>query len=142
MMPGPEEFRRDIRAAKRFGLAQGLLLLPSLFSLILAIAFAVDGSWRETAMAVGVCVLLAGVLVCLECKEKRLRRVDPILHLPPSSGFRLRDSLHRHRDRVGRSMDVPLRRDRPDLPDRGRVFVAGGAAVSTGVLRNCLQGPA
>lgn len=69
MMPGPEEFRRDIRAAKRFGLAQGLLLLPSLFSLILAIAFAVDGSWRETAMAVGVCVLLAGVLVCLECKE-------------------------------------------------------------------------
>ena len=73
-MPGPEEFRRDIRAAKRFGLAQGLLLLPSLFSLILAIAFAVDGSWRETAMAVGVCVLLAGVLVCLECKEKRLRR--------------------------------------------------------------------
>ena len=25
-------------------------------------------------MAVGVCVLLAGVLVCLECKEKRLRR--------------------------------------------------------------------
>ena len=74
MMPGPEEFRRDIRAAKRFGLAQGLLLLPSLFSLILAIAFAVDGSWRETAMAVGVCVLLAGVLVCLECKEKRLRR--------------------------------------------------------------------
>ena len=74
MMPGPEEFRRDIRAAKRFGLAQGLLLLPSLFSLMLAIAFAVDGSWRETAMAVGVCVLLAGVLVCLECKEKRLRR--------------------------------------------------------------------
>ena len=74
MMPGPEEFRRDIRAAKRLGLAQGLLLLPSLFSLMLAIAFAVDGSWRETAMAVGVCVLLAGVLVCLECKEKRLRR--------------------------------------------------------------------
>ena len=74
MMPGPEEFRRDIRAAKRFGLAQGLLLLPSLFSLMLAIAFAVDGSWRETAMAVGVCVLLAGVLVCPECKEKRLRR--------------------------------------------------------------------
>ena len=73
-MPGPEEFRRDIRAAKRFGLAQGLLLLPSLFSLILAIAFAVDGSWRETAVAVGFCVLLAGVLVCLECKEKRLRR--------------------------------------------------------------------
>ena len=73
-MPGPEEFRRDIRAAKRFGLVQGLLLLPSLFSLILAIAFAVDGSWRETAVAVGVCVLLAGVLVCLECKEKRLRR--------------------------------------------------------------------
>ena len=73
-MPGPEEFHRDIRAAKRFGLAQGLLLLPSLFSLMLAIAFAVDGSWRETAMAVGVCVLLAGVLVCLECKEKRLRR--------------------------------------------------------------------
>lgn len=34
MMPGPEEFRRDIRAAKRFGLAQGLLLLPSLFSLM------------------------------------------------------------------------------------------------------------
>ena len=74
MMPGPEEFRRGIRAAKRFGLVQGLLLLPSLFSLILAIAFAVDGSWRETAVAVGVCVLLAGVLVCLECKEKRLRR--------------------------------------------------------------------
>ena len=73
-MPGPEEFHRDIRAAKRFGLAQGLLLLPSLFSLILAIAFAVDGSWRETAVAVGFCVLLAGVLVCLECKEKRLRR--------------------------------------------------------------------
>ena len=73
-MPGPEEFRRDIRAAKRFGLVQGLLLLPSLFSLMLAITFAVDGSWRETAVAVGVCVLLAGVLVCLECKEKRLRR--------------------------------------------------------------------
>ena len=73
-MPGPEEFHRDIWAAKRFGLAQGLLLLPSLFSLILAIAFAVDGSWRETAVAVGFCVLLAGVLVCLECKEKRLRR--------------------------------------------------------------------
>ena len=73
-MPGPEEFHRDIRAAKRFGLAQGLLLLPSLFSLMLAIAFAVDGSWRETAVAVGFCVLLAGVLVCLECKEKRLRR--------------------------------------------------------------------
>ena len=73
-MPGPEEFHRDIRAAKRFGLAQGLLLLPSLFSLMLAIAFAVGGDWRETAVAVGVCVLLAGVLVCLECKEKRLRR--------------------------------------------------------------------
>lgn len=110
MMPGPEEFRRDIRAAKRFGLAQGLLLLPPLFSLILAIAFAVDGSWRETAMAVGVCVLLAGVLVCLECKEKRLRRESTQYYtFPPSSGFRLRDSLHRHRDRVGRSMDVPLR---------------------------------
>lgn len=73
-MPGPEEFHRDIRAAKRFGLAQGLLLLPSLFSLMLAIAFAVGGDWREAAVAVGVCVLLAGVLVCLECKEKRLRR--------------------------------------------------------------------
>ena len=73
-MPGPEEFHRDIRAAKRFGLAQGLLLLPSLFSLMLAIAFAVGGDLREAAVAVGVCVLLAGVLVCLECKEKRLRR--------------------------------------------------------------------
>lgn len=73
MTPGPEEFRRDIRAAKRFGLAQGLLL-PSLFSLMLAIAFAVGGDWRETAVAVGACVLLAGVLVCLECKEKRLRQ--------------------------------------------------------------------
>ena len=41
MMPGPEEFRRDIRAAKRLGLAQGLLLLPSLFSLMLAIALSV-----------------------------------------------------------------------------------------------------
>ena len=47
MMPNPEDFRRDIRAAKRFGLVQGLLLLPSMFSLILAIAFAVGGDWRE-----------------------------------------------------------------------------------------------
>ena len=51
MMPGPEDFRRDIRAAKRFGLVQGLLLLPSMFSLILAIAFAVGGDWREAAPA-------------------------------------------------------------------------------------------
>lgn len=74
MMPGPEEFRRDIRAAKRFGLVQGLLLLPSLFSLMLAIAFAVGEYWRETAVAVGICAIFVGVLVCLECKEKRLRR--------------------------------------------------------------------
>lgn len=73
-MPGPEEFHRDIRAAKRFGLAQGLLLLPSLFSLMLAIAFAVGGGWREAAVAVGVCVLLAGVLVCLERRQKRQRQ--------------------------------------------------------------------
>ena len=32
-MPGPEEFRWDIRAAKRFGLMQGLLVLLSLFGL-------------------------------------------------------------------------------------------------------------
>ena len=43
MMPGPEEFRWDIRAAKRFGLTQGLLLLLSMFSLIPVIAFAVGG---------------------------------------------------------------------------------------------------
>ena len=49
MMPSPEDFHRDIRAAKRFGLVQGLLLLPSMFSLILAIAFAVGGDWRESA---------------------------------------------------------------------------------------------
>ena len=46
MMPSPEDFHRDIRAAKRFGLVQGLLLLPSMFSLILAIAFAVGGDRR------------------------------------------------------------------------------------------------
>ena len=74
MMLGPEEFRRDIRAAKRFGLIQGLLLLPSLFSLILAIAFAVDGSWREAAVAVGVCTVFVGVLVCLERRQKRQRQ--------------------------------------------------------------------
>ena len=73
-MPGPEEFRRDIRAAKRFGLAQGLLLLPSLFSLILAIAFAVDGSWRETAVTAGICAVFTGVLVCLERRQKRQRQ--------------------------------------------------------------------
>ena len=74
MMPGPEEFHRDIRAAKRFGLAQGLLLLPSLFSLMLAIAFAVGGDWREAAVTAGICAVFIGVLVCLERRQKRLRR--------------------------------------------------------------------
>ena len=74
MMPGPEEFRRDIRAAKRFGLAQGLLVLLSLFSLMLAIAFAVGGDWRETAVAAGICAAFVGVTVCLDRREQRLRR--------------------------------------------------------------------
>ena len=74
MTPGPEEFRRDIRAAKRFGLAQGLLLLPSLFSLILAIAFAVGGDWREAAVTAGICAVFIGVLVCLERRQKRRRQ--------------------------------------------------------------------
>lgn len=74
MMPGPEEFRRDIRAAKRFGLAQGLLVLLSLFSLMLAIAFAVGGDWRETAVAAGICAVFVGVTVCLDRREQRLRR--------------------------------------------------------------------
>ncbi len=74
MMPGPEEFRRDIRAAKRFGLAQGLLVLLSLFSLMLAIAFAVGGDWWETAVAAGICAVFVGVTVCLDRREQRLRR--------------------------------------------------------------------
>ena len=74
MMPGPEEFRRDIRAAKRFGLAQGLLVLPSLFSLMLAIAFAVGGDWREAAVTAGICAVFTGVLVCLERRQKRRRQ--------------------------------------------------------------------
>ena len=73
-MPGPEEFHRDIRAAKRFGLAQGLLLLPSLFSLMLAIAFAVGGDWREAAVTAGICAVFTGVLVCLERRQKRQRQ--------------------------------------------------------------------
>lgn len=73
-MPGPEEFHRDIWAAKRFGLAQGLLLLPSLFSLMLAIAFAVGGDWRETAVTAGICAVFTGVLVCLERRQKRQRQ--------------------------------------------------------------------
>lgn len=73
-MPGPEEFRRDIRAAKRFGLVQGLLVLLSLFSLMLAIAFAVGGDWREAAVTAGICAVLAGVLVCLERRQKRQRQ--------------------------------------------------------------------
>lgn len=74
MMPSPEDFRRDIRAAKRFGLVQGLLLLPSMFSLIPAIAFAVGGDWREAAVTAGICAVFIGVLVCLERRQKRLRR--------------------------------------------------------------------
>lgn len=73
-MPGPEEFHRDIWAAKRFGLAQGLLLLPSLFSLMLAIAFAVGGDWREAAVTAGICAVFTGVLVCLERRQKRQRQ--------------------------------------------------------------------
>lgn len=74
MMPGPEEFRRDIRAAKRFGLTQGLLLLLSMFSLIPVIAFAVGGDWREAAVTAGICAVFVGVLVCLERRQKRLRQ--------------------------------------------------------------------
>ena len=73
-MPGPEEFRRDIRAAKRFGLVQGLLVLLSLFSLMLAIAFAVGGDWREAAVTAGICAVFTGVLVCLERRQKRQRQ--------------------------------------------------------------------
>lgn len=74
MMPAPEEFRWDIRAAKRFGLTQGLLLLLSMFSLIPVIAFAVGGDWREAAVTAGICAVLAGVLVCLERRQKRQRQ--------------------------------------------------------------------
>ena len=74
MMPSPEDFHRDIRAAKRFGLVQGLLLLPSMFSLILAIAFAVGGDWREAAVTAGICAVFTGVLVCLERRQKRQRQ--------------------------------------------------------------------
>lgn len=73
-MPGPEEFRRDIRAAKRFGLVQGLLVLLSLFSLMLAIAFAVGGDWREAAVTAGICAVFTSVLVCLERRQKRQRQ--------------------------------------------------------------------
>ena len=73
-MPGPEEFRRDIRAAKRFGLMQGLLVLLSLFSLMLAVAFAVGGDWREAAVTAGICAVFTGVLVCLERRQKRQRQ--------------------------------------------------------------------
>ena len=73
MMPGPEEFRQDIRAAKRFGLAQ-VLLLPSMFSLILAIAFAVGGDWREAVVTAGICAVFIGVLVCLERRQKHQRQ--------------------------------------------------------------------
>ena len=73
-MPGPEEFHRDIRAAKRFGLAQGLLLLLSMFSLIPVIAFAVGGDWREAAVTAGICAVFTGVLVCLERRQKRQRQ--------------------------------------------------------------------
>ena len=73
-MPGPEEFRWDIRAAKRFGLMQGLLVLLSLFSLMLAIAFAVGGDWREAAVTAGICAVFTGVLVCLERRQKRQRQ--------------------------------------------------------------------
>lgn len=73
-MPGPEEFRQDVRAAKRFGLAQCLLLLLSILNLVLAIALAVGRNWREVAVAAGICAVSAGVLACLACRQNRLRR--------------------------------------------------------------------
>ena len=45
-----------------------------MFSLILAIAFAVGGDWREAAVTAGICAVFIGVLVCLERRQKRLRR--------------------------------------------------------------------
>lgn len=74
MMPGPEEFRRDIRTVRCFTLAQSLLILLSMCGFVLAIAFAVGGNWREGAVTAGVCVAFAGVLICLLCRQKRLRR--------------------------------------------------------------------
>ena len=86
-MPSPEDFHRDIRAAKRFGLVQGLLLLPSMFSLILAIAFAVGGDWREAAVTAGICAVFIGVLVCLERRQKRLRRESTRYYTFPLFSF-------------------------------------------------------
>ena len=60
MMPGPEEFRRDIRTVRCFTLAQSLLILLSMCGFVLAIAFAVSGSWREGAVTAGVCVASCG----------------------------------------------------------------------------------
>ena len=74
MMPGPEEFRRDIQTVRRFTLAQSLLILLSMCGFVLAIAFAVGGNWREGAVTAGVCLAFAGVLLCLLYRQKRLRR--------------------------------------------------------------------
>lgn len=74
MMPGSEEFRRDIRTVRCFILAQSLLILLSMCGFVLAIAFAVGGNWREGTVTAGVCVAFAGVLICLLYRQKRLRR--------------------------------------------------------------------
>lgn len=73
-MPGPEEFRRDIRTVRCFTLAQSLVILLSMCGFVLAIAFAVGGNWREGAVTAGVCLAFAGVLLCLLYRQKRLRR--------------------------------------------------------------------
>lgn len=73
-MPGPEEFRRDIREAKRFGVIQVLALLLSGLSLVLTIALAVTGSWLEAAVTAGFCAAFAAMLAYHIRRQERLRR--------------------------------------------------------------------
>lgn len=111
MMPSPEDFHRDIRAAKRFGLVQGLLLLPSMFSLILAIAFAVGGDWREAAVTARICRI-----------EGAFSWRVALLHQPEFSAF----ACKAQRDRANRAAN----RAHPEKQEGPRWEIASRARVN------------
>ena len=74
MMPGPKEFRQDIRQARHHVWAKLALILLTGCGFILAIPFFIGEEWIVAAVMTAIAVVSVLVLVCIDRREKRMRR--------------------------------------------------------------------